>query len=188
MWRGGENFFLFNYLEGINLAVTAEKIQAQNGAFWAAEHGRFSREIHAWTPDFTRPKSDWLEDALKNSAAQIASGNASGEAGEFSVHAGKTFKELLRFIQTERPRYTTELGFGHGDWCLPNALVHGGRVAGAIDWSNSGYADYRYDVATALWSLRRNHLAAHTDALLDAYGFAGTTDELNFFEAIYALM
>jgi aminoglycoside phosphotransferase len=185
-----DDAFLFTYLDGVNLAVIADGDEADPtlGAFWAAEHGRFLRQIHSWTPDLPRPETDWLDFAVKNSAAQIAAGNASGEADEFSVHAGKTVEELLGFIRAERPRFTTELQFGHGDWCLPNALVSGGRVTGAVDWSNGGYADYRYDVATALWSLRRNNLAAHTDAFLNAYGFAGKPDELPFFEAIYALM
>ena len=42
------------------------------------------------------------------------------------------------------------------DWCLPNVLANNGRLTGAIDWSNGGYADRRYDIATGLWSLRRS--------------------------------
>ena len=182
--------FLFTYLDGVNLAVMADGDDADPtlGAFWAAEHGRFLRQIHSWTPDSPRPETDWLDYALQKCADNIRSGESCGAAGEFSIHAEKTVEELLTFLRAERFRYTPKIRFGHGDWCLPNALVHGGRVAGAIDWSNGGYADYRYDMVTALWSLRRNNLAAHTDAFLDAYSFAGTPDELRFFEAIYALM
>jgi aminoglycoside phosphotransferase len=186
-----EDAFLFTYIEGVNLAVVVEMegVDPELAVFWSTEHGRFLREIHSWTPDLPCPESDWIDISIAKCVDVCQNGgNLSATADQFSLHAGKTFKQLLDFIGSNRSRIVSTIRFGHGDWCLPNALFFGGRVTGAVDWSNGGYADYRYDIATALWSLRRNGLAAYTSDFLNGYGFDGETEELDFFEAMYALI
>jgi aminoglycoside phosphotransferase len=66
-------------------------------------------------------------------------------------------------------------------------------VTGAVDWSWGGYADYRFDLATGLWSLRYNlgddaAIDRYLASFLEGYGYADSADSLALFEAIYALM
>jgi aminoglycoside phosphotransferase len=190
--RHGDHFLL-TYLDGVNLAVTvADGEDAAARRRLAAEHGRFLRRLHSWTPDLPCP-ADWLADAVRQCAERVARGEVSGLVKAHSAHAGRDIAEVLDCLRREQPKYTTELVFGHGDWCLPNSLVQGDSVTGAVDWSWGGYADYRFDLATGLWSLRYNlgddpALDEYLAAFLDGYGYGGDIRSLAFFEAIYAFM
>ncbi len=80
--------------------------------------------------------------------------------------------------------------FCHGDYCLPNVLVDpGGRAVGAIDWSDGGYADRRWDLATACWTIMFNlHSRDYIQPFYEGYGYAGPPEDLDLFEALYALL
>jgi aminoglycoside phosphotransferase (APT) family kinase protein len=64
------------------------------------------------------------------------------------------------------------------------------QVVGVIDWSGASYIDRRFDLATALFSLRfvepvRDH---HYHSLfLQAYGYTEPAEMLSFFEGLRAL-
>jgi aminoglycoside phosphotransferase len=49
-----------------------------------------------------------------------------------------------------------ELGFTHGDYCLPNVLVAEGGLGGVIDWDCGGLADRYVDFVSAVGSLGYN--------------------------------
>jgi aminoglycoside phosphotransferase len=190
--RAGDHF-LFTYLDGVNLAVTvAEQTSATARRHLAAEHGRFLRRIHSWTAALPRP-SDWLADAVHLCEQRVESGEVTGLVTSHSAHTGWDAAEVLAYLRREQAAVITALVFGHGDWCLPNSLVEDGSVTGAVDWSAGGYADYRFDLATALWSLRFNlrddpATADYLAAFLSAYGYEGDIESLAFFEGIYALL
>lgn len=190
--REGDHF-LFTYLPGANLAdCVMEQTDSLQREHLAAEHGRFVRTIHSWKPDFSRP-ADWLAEALARCRHNVETRAIDWPADEHSIHAGKSPTELLDYLETHRSHYATSLVFGHGDWCLPNSLAQGDTVTGAIDWSDGGYADYRYDLATGIWTLRRNmgndtQISQYLTAFLAGYGYSGTVESLSFFEAIYALL
>lgn len=91
-------------------------------------------------------------------------------------------------LRAWRPSVTSDLAFGHGDYCLPNVLAHQGAVVGVIDWSRGGYADRRFDLATALFNLRYNlGDVAYLTTFLRAYGYDEPVETLHMFEALHAL-
>jgi aminoglycoside phosphotransferase len=190
--REGDHF-LFTYLPGKDLAdCVAEDTDPTLRTRFSYEHGRFLRVIHSWSPNLPRP-ADWLAESLGRCRTNVKTGAVDWPADEFNTHAGTSPTDLLAYLEAHRADFTTELVFGHGDWCLPNALTQGETVTGAVDWSNGGYADYRYDLATGLWTLRRNlspdpQLPRYLSAFLEGYGYPDSAESLAFFEAIYALL
>jgi aminoglycoside phosphotransferase len=187
--------FLFTYVEGMNL-VKASHLLKENQHFTpasdypaiATEYGKGLRRIHDnFHPEFPC-LINWLGEAREQCSRNVADGIVSGTVDEHSIHHGRPVTDLLDVIVAERPRYRNEIRFSHGDWCMPNVLVENGAFVGAIDWSNGGYKDYRYDLATGLWSLRRNGLAGFEADYLMGYGYPDTMESLAFFEALYALL
>jgi aminoglycoside phosphotransferase len=70
--------------------------------------------------------------------------------------------------------------FIHGDFCLPNVLVHDGRVSGLVDVGRAGLGDPLDDLAAGVWSLQYNFGPGLGPGLarefLDAYGAEPMTD------------
>lgn len=63
----------------------------------------------------------------------------------------------------------------HGDACLPNFLVHEGRLSGYVDLGSCRIASAAVDLEAAAWSLRYNLGDGWGGALLERYGW-GSTD------------
>lgn len=67
----------------------------------------------------------------------------------------------------------------HGDYCLPNILLHNGQFSGFIDLGNGGVGDRHIDLFWGVWSLGFNlKTDAWTDRFLDAYGRDGFDPEI----------
>ena len=68
--------------------------------------------------------------------------------------------------------------------------MRNGAATGVIDWSAGGYADRRYDLATARWTLRYNRLEprAYFPLFLSAYGGSASAEDLICGEALYGLL
>jgi aminoglycoside phosphotransferase len=79
--------------------------------------------------------------------------------------AADLFEELLRTKPAGE-----ELVFTHGDFCLPNILIEGGRLSGFVDWGRAGIADRYQDLALAARSLAHNHGADWVPLLFQEYG------------------
>ncbi len=58
----------------------------------------------------------------------------------------------------------------HGDYCLPNVLVVGGRLTGLVDVGRSGLGDPRDDLAAGLWTLHYNFGHGSGPQFLESYG------------------
>ncbi len=182
--------FLFTYLKGDTLYSTLERADAVGRHRLIATFANALRRVHSWTPDLPHPP-DWLTDTLNRVGAYIMAlaPNAcvSHTNSRFDgLNARKLYHELL----TLRANVSNEIAFGHGDYCLPNVLVHGEQLSGIIDWSRGGYADKRFDLATALFTIRipdtlRN--PAYLNTFLQTYGYTGPVESLYFFEALHAL-
>lgn len=165
-----ENQFLFTYIEGENLVTTLQKpdIDETTRQRLIFEYGAFLRHIHSWNPAFPE-SNDWLTEAIAKATDNVKTGVITGTIDEFNFHSGKTVNELLAYLQEQKVNYASDTVFSHGDWCMPNVIVEEGTVTAAIDWSNGGYKDYRYDIATALWSLSRNGYKDLTALFVDGY-------------------
>jgi aminoglycoside phosphotransferase len=60
--------------------------------------------------------------------------------------------------------------FTHGDYCLPNIIIHEGKLNGFIDWGRAGIADKYQDIALVVRSIIRNFGKKYTNMFLDEYG------------------
>lgn len=65
---------------------------------------------------------------------------------------------------------TEDRVFTHGDFCLPNILLQGGRVSGMVDWGRAGIADRYRDIALLLRSFGANMDADLQTSFCEVYG------------------
>ena len=61
---------------------------------------------------------------------------------------------LLHWLQEHKPDYEPVLS--HGDFCLPNVFVEGGRISGFIDLGETGIGDKWREIALCYRSLKHN--------------------------------
>ena len=64
----------------------------------------------------------------------------------------------------------------HGDYCLPNVLVHDGQLSGLVDVGRAGLAGPEVDLAAGVWTLQYNYGKGFARPFLDAYGWPPMTD------------
>jgi aminoglycoside phosphotransferase len=65
----------------------------------------------------------------------------------------------------------------HGDYCLPNVLVHEDRLSGVVDVGLAGLGNPEVDLAAGLWTLQYNYGPGFGRTFLEAYGWPPMTDE-----------
>lgn len=79
------------------------------------------------------------------------------------------------------------LTFTHGDYCLPNILIHNNQP-NFIDWGSSGIGNPHRDLTSAQYSIRRNFGEEWIAPFFDFYGSQHINEEiLAFYTAIYEL-
>lgn len=117
--------------------------------------GAALRELHA-APIDGCPFDHRLE-------AQLAGVRASAAAGRVSADA-------LADLAARAAAHRETPVLTHGDACLPNIMLDGGRVSGFIDLGRLGVSDRYRDLALAARSLARNWGAQHVPLLFETYG------------------
>jgi len=81
----------------------------------------------------------------------------------------KTPAELYEIVKERKPsKY--DLVFSHGDYCLPNVLVHNKKLSGFIDWCYGGINDRNFDIAAVVWSIGYNFGEEWVPLFLKEYG------------------
>lgn len=186
----GVGAFLYTCIEGETLLATLSRASTEERYALVGDYARTLRRLHAWTPQLPRTE-DWLAETLARVEQYILSA-APGllVAGTNSRFDGQSARLLLAELREWRPSNATEIAWGHGDYCLPNVLVYDGHVTGIIDWSRGGYADRRFDLATALFSMNLVeglHDPSYAAAFLRAYGYTEPRETLRSFEILHAL-
>jgi aminoglycoside phosphotransferase len=180
--------FLFTCIEGEPLHVVLSRSDVDECHHLIKQYAQALHRVHSWTPDLPQP-ADWLTQTLQWVGANIqARPRDACVAGTNSRFDGRDARLLLAELQAQRPRLSNDLTFCHGDYCLPNVIIRRAQVLGVIDWSLGGYADRRFDLATALFSMRL--IWPSPDCLstfLQAYGYSESLQTLDFFEALHAL-
>jgi aminoglycoside phosphotransferase len=91
---------------------------------------------------------------------------------------GEILREIHRTDATGCPFGTSKPGHVliHGDYCLPNVLVEGGKLSSLIDVGRAGLGDPCDDLAAGLWTLNYNYGVGFAREFLDAYGAPPMTD------------
>ena len=65
----------------------------------------------------------------------------------------------------------------HGDYCLPNVLVHEGRLSAVVDVGRVGLGNPETDLAAGVWTLQYNYGKGFARSFLDAYGWPPMSDD-----------
>ena len=76
------------------------------------------------------------------------------EPDTFGVGGFRGPEHLLSWLCDNRPEEEPVLS--HGDYCLPNIFLQGGKISGFLDLGRAGIADKWQDIALCLRSLRQN--------------------------------
>jgi len=83
---------------------------------------------------------------------------------------GMTAREVYQAVTRAAPPLEDDLVFTHGDYCLPNVLVHNDAVSGFIDLGRAGISDRYNDLAIASRSIRYNLGAEYERPFFKFYG------------------
>ena len=145
--------------------------------------GAALRRFHA-TPIDGCPFDFRLAVALPATRRRVDSGRV--HADWFFTAQGRTAREAISFLERERPA-AEDLVLCHGDFCVPNVLVRGWRLAGYVDLGALGVADRWFDLAVALWSVTRNLGPGHEDRFLESYGIPRDPRKIAYYSLLYDL-
>ncbi|TQS76193.1 aminoglycoside 3'-phosphotransferase [Ornithinibacillus gellani] len=97
---------------------------------------------------------------------------------------GRTAESLYKELLAKRPG-EEDLVFTHGDYCLPNVILHGNKVSGFIDWGRAGVADRYQDIALAIRSLAYNHYRSYFPYFLREYGLDDVDwDKIHYYQLL----
>ena len=124
------------------------------------------RRIHS-LPSEDCPFNKVLENELLESERRLRDGGLNESA--FTQAAGATPAAVLEDLQRRRS-IVRDLQFTHGDYCLPNVLLHDGEVSGILDWGIAGIADRHRDFMSIELTLRRNCGEEWIDRFYEFYG------------------
>ncbi len=184
----GRGAFLFTYLDGENMLDALSQADAAGRHRLIAQFALTLRRIHSWEPGFARP-IDWIGEAIRRAAANVSAGRVSSPVARQGRFRGMGPAQALDELYSWRGRVDEDTVFCHGDYCLPNILVRGERITGVVDWSAGGYADRRFDLATARWTIRHNLGSdEYVDTFLRCYGYSAPAVALDSFEALYFML
>ncbi len=95
--------------------------------------------------------------------------------------------DALLQLQRDRPQ-EEDLVVCHGDYCFPNILIDGDRVAGFVDLGELAVADRWWDLAIATWSTMWNVGPGYEDAFLNAYEITPDADRIAYYRLLYDLV
>ena len=111
-----------------------------------------------WSVDITDcPRERNLAAALKEADYNVKNGLVDTENCEPDTYGEGGFAdpgELLQWLKDHQPPCDPVLT--HGDFCLPNIFIDGGKISGLIDLGKAGVADRYQDIALCYRSLRHN--------------------------------
>lgn len=97
---------------------------------------------------------------------------------------GRSAKELFTELLADRPA-SIDLAFTHGDYCLPNVIIHEGHLSGFVDLGAAGVGDRYRDLALAARSLAWNFGQECVPLLFQEYGInQPDLEKLEYYELL----
>lgn len=92
----------------------------------------------------------------------------------------KTPEAIYDYLIHHRPK--ENLGFVHGDYCLPNIFVDENHNISFIDLGRAGIGDPYQDLALAVRSLKHNfHTDEYAPLLFDSLGITPDWEKINYY-------
>ena len=144
------------------------------------------RRLHA-LPAADCPFDHRLEGMLRAARARVAACLVDPERDFHREHGVLDAGAALARLDELRPA-EEDFVVCHGDYCLPNVLLDGGRVRGYLDLGGLGVADRWWDLAVATWSVTWNLGPGWEDRFLDAYGVRRDARKQAFYRLLYDLL
>lgn len=127
-----------------------------------------------------------LEEALHEARRRVAEGLV--DTAEFGRrHRGLTPADALVELATVRPACEDRV-LCHGDYCLPNVLIHEGAVSGFVDLGDIKLSDRWSDLAIATQSISRNLGSEWEIPFLEAYGIEQDEQRTRYFRLLCDLL
>lgn len=185
--EGEDGLSLLRAIDGTNLVEAVRDADTAGRHALVAVYAWALRRVHGWAPQLPRPL-DWLDRALARAGRRVSRGDLTTPIALPGRFEGAEPEALIAWLRRIQPAIRGDLVFCHQDACMPNVLVGDGRATGVVDWAKGAYADRRFDLATACWSIGFNlGDEAYQQTFLRAYGYGGDIEGLRPFEALYAL-
>ena len=122
-------------------------------------------------------------------ATMVAQARANAEAGRVdetdfdSSRIGRTALDLLAELAATQPG-NEDLVVAHGDYCLPNIVIDGDRVAGFVDVGRAGVSDRYRDLAIAARSIEYNIGGEWVAPFFTAYGLEPDSRRIAFYQLL----
>lgn len=147
-----------------------------------------------WNVDTTGcPGWNGLEQKLQLAEQRVQAGLCDMENVQEGTYGEGGFENpaaLLAWLKKNRPK--EEPVFSHGDYCLPNVFLKGGKVSGFLDLGRSGIADKYQDIALCYRSLRDNYSGKYgndryagldfkPESLFDALGMEPDWEKVKYY-------
>ena len=144
------------------------------------------RAFHDAAPVDGCPFDFRIETALHHVRTRLGSGLIDRQRDFHEEFSHLTPNEAVRLLDATRPD-SEDLVVCHGDYCLPNVLIDGGRAAGFVDLGELGVADRWWDLAVATWSLTWNLGPGFEELFLAEYGATLDPERVRFYRLLYDL-
>ena len=140
------------------------------------------RELHAVDIDDC-PFRHTVGDLIARARAVMASGQV--DEGNFdSENLGRRPEGIFAEMLARKPE-SEEWVFTHGDFCLPNVMMHDGRLSGFIDVGTAGIGDRYRDLALVGRSITRNLGDEWVGVFFEHYGLkAPDQDKLRYYRLL----
>jgi kanamycin kinase len=144
------------------------------------------RRFHDGAPVEACPFDFRLDTALSHVRARLEAGHIDGARDFHEEFAHLTPRGAVQLLEATRPD-SEDLVVCHGDYCLPNIFIEGGRATGYLDLGELGIADRWWDLAAATWSLTWNLGPGFEELFLTEYGVTRDMDRTRFYRLLYDL-
>ena len=122
--------------------------------------------------------------ALAQARVRLGSGQIVPDRDFHEEHGHLSAKGAVALLEHTQPS-TEDLVVCHGDYCLPNILVHQGSAAGFVDLGELGVADRWWDLAVASWSATWNLGPGFEAYFFEEYGIQPDPDRMAFYRLLY---
>ena len=161
--------------------------QLGRGADLVRSLARGLSQFHENAPVAACPFDFRLDAALEHVRTRVRSGQVDRGRDFHPEFEHLTPEEALAILESTRPE-SEDLVVCHGDYCVPNVLIEGGRVTGYVDLGELGVADRWWDLAVATWSLTWNLGPSFEELFLAQYGADADAQRTEFYRLMYDLV